>query len=507
MKTADIAPSAQSTKTTPAEEYDVVILGGGTGSTVGAWTFASEGKRVAVIERKYIGGSCPNIACLPSKNIIHSAKVASYFRKSEEFGIAKQPFILDMSVVRRRKRKMVSALNEVYLDNYRKSGAEFILGSGRFVAPRTLEVTLPEGTKRQLRGTNVITSTGTRAALAGVPGLADAQPLTHVEALELDELPDHLIVIGGGYVGLEMAQTMRRFGSKVTVIERSKRLLPREDDDIQEGLRALFEDEGIDLALNAKIQHVSGNSGESVQVTLQQNGVERTTHGSHLLVAAGRIPNTGGIGLELAGVELTDRGYLKVNERLQTTAAGVWAIGEVAGSPQFTHISIDDFRVVHAGLTGGNRATTGRQVPFCLFTDPEFARIGLSEKEAQAKGVPYRLFKVPMDAVLRARTLSETRGFLKALVEADGDRILGFTAFGVGAGEVMTSVQIAMTAGMPYTALRDAVLTHPTLVEGLIQLFSSTPAAAKYSDTETDSGEPPRFRESAPNVRAAGNSE
>jgi pyruvate/2-oxoglutarate dehydrogenase complex dihydrolipoamide dehydrogenase (E3) component len=508
MKTADNSSSAESASSkTAAEEYDILILGGGTGSTVAAWTFASEGKRVAVIERKYIGGSCPNIACLPSKNVIHSAHVASYYQKSEEFGIAKQPFVLDMSAVRRRKRKMVSALNDVYLDNYRKTGAEFILGAGRLVGPRSLEVTLPDGTNRQLRGTNLIISTGTRAALEGIPGLADAQPLTHVEALELDEVPGHLIVIGGGYVGLEMAQAMRRFGSKVTVIERGEALLHREDDDVQEALRSLFEDEGVDLALNAIIQRVSGRSGESVQVNLTQNGIERTIDGSHLLVAAGRLPNTEGIGLELAGVELTERGYVKVNERLQTTAAGVWAIGEVAGSPQFTHISIDDFRVVHAGLTGGGRVTTGRHVPFCLFTDPEFSRVGLSEKEARAKGVPYRLFKVPMDAVLRALTLSETRGFLKALVEPDGDCILGFTAVGVGAGEIMTSVQIAMTAGMPYTALRDAVLTHPTLVEGLFPLFSSTPSASNYSDTKLDSGEARQSRDSAPIARAAGTTE
>jgi len=465
-----------------AEEYDLVILGSGTGATIAAWTFAGQGQRVAVIERKYIGGSCPNIACMPSKNIIHSAKIASYFGKSEEFGIAQQQFTLDMSAVRGRKRKMVSALNDLYLDRYGKTGAEFIVGSGRFVAQRTLEVTLSDGTSRQLRGTNVIISTGTRAALEAIPGLAEAQPLTHVEALELDEVPDHLVVIGSGYVGLELAQAIRRFGSKVTVIGRGERLLHREDDDVTDGLRALFEDEDIDLALNAHIRRVSGQSGQSVKVDLEQNGVERIIQGSHLLVALGRIPNTRGIGLELAGVELTDHGYIKVNERLQTTASGVWAIGEVAGSPQFTHISVDDFRVVHSGLTGGSRVTTGRQVPFCLFTDPEFARIGLSEKEANAKGVPYRLFKVTMEEVLRARTLSETRGFLKALVETRGDRILGFTAFGVGAGEVMSAVQIAMIAGLPYTALRDAVLTHPTLVEGLIPLFSSMASPHNVSD-------------------------
>jgi pyruvate/2-oxoglutarate dehydrogenase complex dihydrolipoamide dehydrogenase (E3) component len=280
-------------------------------------------------------------------------------------------------------------------------------------------------------------------------------------------------VIGGGYIGVELSQAMRRFGSKVSVIDRDERMMSREDEDVCDGLRRLLEDEGIDILLNTRIKRVSGKSGESVSIVIEQNGAEKTLEGSHVLVAAGRTPNTEGIGLDLAGIEVTDRGYIQVNDRLQTTAPGVWAIGEVAGSPQFTHISVDDFRVVHDNINGVSHATTGRQVPYCLFTDPELARVGLSENEAKARGLPYRLFKVPMEAVLRARTLSETRGFLKALVEADGDRILGFTAFGVGAGEVMSAVQIAIIAGLPYTALRDAVLTHPTLVEGLIPLFSS----------------------------------
>ena len=458
------------------EEYDLVILGGGTGSTVAAWTFAAAGQRVAVVERRYIGGSCPNIACLPSKNIIHSAKIASYVRRSEEFGVPKKEFTVNMRAVRERKRSMVSGWNAVYLENYKKSGAEFILGSGRFSGPRTLEVTLPEGATRQLRGTNVIISTGTRAVLDETPGLVDAQPLTHIEALELDDLPEHLLVIGGGYVGLELSQAMRRFGSKVSLIDRNDRLLHREDDDVTEALQQLFEDEGIDLVLNARIKSVSGKSGQSVKIVIERGGKQIHLQGSHLLVAAGRAPNTGGIGLEVTGVETTASGYIKVNERLETTAPGIWAIGEVAGSPQFTHVSLDDFRVVHSSLTGGNRVTTGRLVPFCLFTDPEFARVGLSENEARARGVPYRVFEIPMAAVMRASTLSETRGFLKALVEADGDRILGFTGFGVGAGEILSSVQIAMLAGLPYTALRDAILTHPTLGEGLIPLFSSAPS-------------------------------
>jgi pyruvate/2-oxoglutarate dehydrogenase complex dihydrolipoamide dehydrogenase (E3) component len=381
-----------------------------------------------------------------------------------------------MAGVRERKRKMVRGLNDMYMENYRNTGAEFILGTGRFLAPRTVEVTLADGTTRQLRGTNVIVRTGTRAALEATPGLAEAQPLTHIEALELDEVPEHLLVVGGGYVGVELSQAIRRFGSSVTIIARNERLMSKEDPDVCEALRNLLADEGIDILLGARIEQVSGKSGDSVSVIVQQNGIEKVLKGSHILVATGRKPNTEELGLERTGVELNDRGYIKVNERLQTTAPGVWAIGEVAGSPQFTHISVDDFRVVHANLTGGNRVTTGRQVPYCLFTDPELAHIGLSETQAKAQGIAYRLFKVPMETNLRARTLSETRGFVKALVEADSDRILGFTAFAVGAGEILAAVQIAIIAGLPYTALRDAVLTHPTLVEGLIPLFSSAPA-------------------------------
>jgi pyruvate/2-oxoglutarate dehydrogenase complex dihydrolipoamide dehydrogenase (E3) component len=477
MSSTETSLSPQASKNTQPEDFDLVILGGGTGSTVAAWTFAGEGKRVAVVDRKYIGGSCPNIACLPSKNVIHSAKVVDYFRRAKEFGIAHDGFTIDMSGVRERKRKMVRGLNEMYMENYRQTGAEFILGTGRFVAPRTVEAVLPDGTTRQLRGTNVIVSTGTRATLEAIPGLAEAQPLTHIEALELGQVPEHLLVIGAGYIGVELSQAMRRFGSKVTLIDRNGRLMSKEDPDVCEALRSLLADEGIDILLNAQINQVSGKSGDSVSVVVEQNGMEKALKGTHILVATGRNPNTERLGLELTGVELSDRGYIKVNERLQTTAPGVWAIGEVAGSPQFTHISVDDFRVVHANLTGGNRVTTGRQVPYCLFTDPELAHIGLSETEAQAQGIAYRLFKVPMEANLRARTLSETRGFVKALVEADSDRILGFTAFGVGAGEVLAAVQVAMIAALPYTALRDAVLTHPTLAEGLIPLFSSAASA------------------------------
>lgn len=463
------------------EDYDLVILGSGTGTKLLAWTFAGRGQRVASIERKYIGGACPNIACLPSKNVIHTAQVAHYVRNSEEFGIAIDRMTVNMPAVRERKRRMVQGLVDTHLDLYHRSGAELIMASGRFVAPRTLEATLADGTKRLLRGTNVVIGTGTHAAVDATPGLQEVQPLTHVEALELDAVPEHLIVLGGGYVGLEFAQAMRRFGGRVTIVDRNPCLLHREDRDVTDALRGLFEDEGIDLILGARVRTISGKSGQSARISLLQDGIARTLDGSHLLVATGRIPNTKDIGLELAGVELTERGYIKVNERLETTAAGVWAIGEVAGSPQFTHISEDDFRVVRDNILGGSRVTTGRQVPFCLYTDPEFARIGLNETEAKEQGIAYRLFMVPMAGVLRARSLMETRGFLKALVQRDSDRILGFTAFGVGAGEIMGAVQIAMLAGLPFTALKEAVLAHPTITEGLVSLFSTSPSSPSNS--------------------------
>jgi pyruvate/2-oxoglutarate dehydrogenase complex dihydrolipoamide dehydrogenase (E3) component len=275
MKSAETSPSAHVLKKTQPEEFDLVIVGGGTGSTVAAWTFAGEGKRVAVVDRKYVGGSCPNIACLPSKNIIHSAKVVDYFRRSKEFGIAHDGFTVEMSGVRERKRKMVVRLNDMYMENYRNTGAEFILGTGRFLAPRTVEVTLADGTTRQLLGANVIVSTGTRASLEPIPGLVEAQPLTHIEALELDQVPEHLLVIGGGYVGVELSQATRRFGSKVTVIDRNGRLMSKEDPDVCEALCSLLADEGIDILLNARIKGVSGKSGDSVSVVVDQSGIEK----------------------------------------------------------------------------------------------------------------------------------------------------------------------------------------------------------------------------------------
>jgi pyruvate/2-oxoglutarate dehydrogenase complex dihydrolipoamide dehydrogenase (E3) component len=476
MSAGKIAPSTSSTASTKdsvpdAEEYDLVVLGSGEGSKYVAWTYARQGWRVAVIEQRWIGGACPNMACLPSKNVIHSSKVASYFFRSEEFGISKDNVRIDMAAVRERKRKMVAGLVQMHLDNFKNSGAELVLGSGRFIAPRTIEVSLNDGGRRVLRGRKVLIGTGTHATIPAIPGLIESAPLTHIEALELDHVPQHLLVMGGGFIGMELAQAFRRFGSRVTVIDRNARLASSEDEDVSEALQTLFHDEGIELSLGSNVVSVEGRSGEWVRLHLQNS--ETVLEGTHLLVATGRTPNTKDIGLDVAGVALRDDGYVKVNEQLLTTAKDTWALGDCAGSPQFTHIGFDDFRVVRDAMAGGHRVTTGRQVPSCTFTDPELARIGLSETEARAAGIAYKLAKIPMVAVLRTRTLSETRGFMKALIDAKTDRILGFTGFGVDAGEIMAAVQVAMIAGLPYTALRDAVLTHPTLQEGLVALFSS----------------------------------
>ena len=483
MNQAMTAPT-NTQKITP-EEYDLVVIGSGEGSKFLAWTLARQGQHVAMIERKWIGGSCPNIACLPSKNIIHSAKVASYFSRAAEFGITRSGYTVDMAAVTGRKRQMVKELVDIHVRNYETSGTELILGHGHFIGPKLLEVDMPDGRKRHVTGKRIVIGTGTHAAVDNISGLAAAKPLTHIEALELDTLPGHILILGGGYIGLEFAQAMRRLGSKVTILERNATLLHREDPDVSEGIEILFHDEGIALLLGANVQKVSGVSGDSVTVGYTQNGETKTVDATHILVATGRTPNTADLGLDLTGVAVTESGYIVVNEKLETTAEGVWANGEVAGQPQFTHIAFDDFRILRDNFAGGNRTTTGRQVPYALFTDPEVAHIGLSETEAKKQNIAYRLFKIPMAADLRTRTLSETRGFMKALVAKD-DSILGFTVFGVDGGEIMSAVQIAMLGHLPFTALREAILAHPTLTEGLVVLFSSAPASVPAASSSTN---------------------
>jgi pyruvate/2-oxoglutarate dehydrogenase complex dihydrolipoamide dehydrogenase (E3) component len=336
-------------------------------------------------------------------------------------------------------------------------------------------VRLNDGGTRVLAGDQVFLNLGTHAAIPPVPGLEAARPLTHIEALELDYAPSHLVVLGGGYVGLELAQAYRRFGSRVTVVEHGPRIMSREDPDVVDEVHRILTEEGIQFLLQTQTLNVQGRSGEGVSLTVRTPSGEQQIEGSDLLAAAGRVPNTAGIGLEETGVELDAHGYIRANERLETTAANVWAIGECAGSPQFTHVSIDDFRIIRDNLAGANRSTRGRLVPYCMFTEPPLARVGLSEREAQQQGVVVRVARLPMSGVRRTATTGETQGFMKVLVGASDDRILGFTMIGAEAGEVMAVVHTAMLAELPYPGLRDAIFAHPTMAEGLGSLFDNVP--------------------------------
>jgi pyruvate/2-oxoglutarate dehydrogenase complex dihydrolipoamide dehydrogenase (E3) component len=458
------------------EHYDILILGSGAGGKLLAWHLAKSGLRTAVVERRWIGGSCPNIACLPSKNEIWTAKVAHLFRHAADFGMQFGPVTVDMVAVRQRKRAMVENLVDIHLRNYKASGAELIMGTGRFAAPKTLEVSLNDGGTRVLTGEKVFVDVGTHAAIPNIAGLEAARPLTHIEALELDHLPAHLVVLGGGYVGLELAQAYRRFGSRVTIIEQGPRIIAREDADVADQVKRVLVAEEIAILESAQISRVQGRSGEQVSVAVRTSSGETIIEGSDILVATGRVPNTTGIGLERAGIDLDDRGYIRVNERLETSAPDVWAVGECAGSPQFTHVAEDDFRIIRDNLSGGARSTHDRLVPYCMYTDPPLAHVGLSEDEARRQGIAVRVANVPTGNVLRAQATGETQGLMKALIAADDDRILGFTMLGAEAGEVTAVVQTAMMAGLPYAKLRDADFAHPTMAEGLGVLLSNVPS-------------------------------
>ena len=457
------------------EQLDVLILGSGQGGKLLAWHMARSGRRTAVVERRYIGGSCPNIACMPSKNEVWSARVAHLTRHAAQFGTMTGTVTTDMAKVRQRKREMVEREVALHLQNYKATGAELIMGSGLFVGPKTLEVQLNEGGTRLLTAEQMFIDVGSHAAIPNVPGLQAARPLTHIDLLELDYVPSHLIVLGGGYVGLEMAQAYRRFGSRVTVIESGPQVMNREDPDVSDAMQRILSDEGIRFVMSAEMASVRGHSGEGIIVSVRTPSGEETIEGSDILVAAGRIPNTAGIGLEKAGVDVDARGFIRVNERLETTAPGVWALGECAGSPQFTHVSVDDFRIIADNQAGGKRTTRDRLVPYCVFNDPPLARVGLNEREAQREGIAVRVASLPMEAVLRTHTTDETTGFMKVLVAAGDDRILGFTMIGSEAGEVMAAVQTAMLADLPYPKLRDAVIAHLTMAEGLGPLLDNVP--------------------------------
>lgn len=448
------------------KHFDYLFLGGGKGGKSLAMDLARKGKRVALIERGMIGGSCINVACIPSKTLIQNARNMQVWRSTS----AEPDLRADMTQVHANVRAVVDGMVGVNRRAFEQSGLQLVLGTGRFVAPRQILVRLNDGTEQLFSGDEVYINTGTVAVIPDIPGLCDSRPMTHIEALNLESLPEHLIVLGGGYIGLELAQAFRRLGSQVTLAHNMPRVAMREDEDVSLEIQSAFEEAGIRLSLATTVTRVDGVSGKKVTVELDDGG---SIEGSHLLVAAGRQPVTNDLGLELAGVDLDERGYIKVDDTLATTAANTWAIGEVAGSPMFTHASFDDYRVLKARIEGRSSSTASRIVPYALFTDPELGRVGINESDAKALGITVRVARLPMMAVPRARTNGTTRGFMKALVAPDSGRILGFTMVGAGAGEVTSVVQMAMLGDLPYTAVRDAIIAHPLLAEGLNLLFAT----------------------------------
>lgn len=448
------------------KHYEYLFLGGGKGGKSLAMDLARRGKRVAIIERGLIGGSCINVACIPSKTLIQNARNMHVWRAT-----ADEPHLLaNMQSVHANVRSVVDGMVEINRRAFEDSGLDLVVGDGRFVAPRRIVVRFNDGNEHLFEGDNVYINTGTVASMPDIPGLREAGPLTHVEALRLSELPKKLIVIGGGYIGLEMAQAFRRLGSDVVLLHDAPRVAAREDEDVSVEIQRAFEDDGIMLKLGTRLLRVHGHSGEHVTVEINDGSA---IEGTHLLVATGRRPVTQNIGLELAGVDCDERGFIKVDGTLATTAARTWAIGEVAGTPMFTHASFDDYRVLKAGIEGRPMTTASRTIPYALFIDPELARIGLSEADAKARNISVVAARLPMAAVPRARTNGTTRGFMKALVEPGTGKILGFTMLGSGAGEVMSVVQMAMIGGLSYTQVRDAVIAHPLLAEGLNLLFAT----------------------------------
>ena len=457
----------------PAEHFELAVVGGGKGGKTLAVKMASAGRRVVMAEKGMIGGSCINVACIPTKTMVRSAEVAELARSAARFGVRAAPAGADPAGIHTRRRAVVDELVRRNQANFDRSGMTLLIGTARFTGRRALEVRLRDGGTREVMADNVVINTGTRPALPPLPGLAEVRPLDSESMQRLERLPEHLIILGGGYIGCEFAQMFRRFGSNVTLIERSEAFLPREDPDVAEQVLQVFREDGIDVRLGASVQHLRGRSGQSVQVRFETRAGVETLEGTDLLAALGRVPNTEDLNPSAAGVELDGRGFVKVNERLETTAPGVWAVGDVNGGPQFTHASLDDYRIVAANLSGGNRSTAGRVVPYTLFIAPELGRVGMTEAEARRLGRRVRVARLPAAAVPRAMTSGETRGMLKAVVDADTGQILGVSILAAGGGEVASVIQVAMNAGLPYTALRDTIFAHPTMAEGLNDLFGS----------------------------------
>lgn len=457
------------------QHYDDIIIGGGKAGKTLAPALVADGRKTALVERSLnmIGGGCINIACIPTKTMVASANVANTVRNSAAYGVKTNTPTVNLAEVIQRKRSVVQGMREMNLHNLETAlGHELIIGTARFVAPKTIAVRTTEGNNRLLTAERLFINTGTRPLIPSVPGLTEVEFLTSESIMELEYLPEHLIVLGSGYIGLEFAQMFRRFGSSVTVIGQSEQILSQEDPDIAIAVQRLLEQDGIKFLLKAKVLRVD-RTGNKTILQIQVGDREITIQASHLLVAVGRAPNTESLNLPAAGVATDTRGFIQVNDRLETNVPGIWALGDINGGPQYTHISLDDYRIIKANLIdGGNRSTRDRLVPSCLFIDPELAHVGLTETEAQQQGYTIRVAKVDASAVPRARTLGQTDGLLKAIVDADTGRILGCSLLCHEAGEVISTVQMVMQAQMPYTVLRDGILTHPTMTEGLNILFS-----------------------------------
>jgi pyruvate/2-oxoglutarate dehydrogenase complex dihydrolipoamide dehydrogenase (E3) component len=458
---------------TPLETFDAVVVGTGQGGKPLAADLATAGWRTAIVEKGRVGGTCVVCGCTPTKTMIASARVAHIARRAADYGIEAGPVSVDLETVRRRKRQIVdewTAGSRKGLE--RHENLELIMGKAGFVAPHEVEVTLREGGSRRLAADHIFLNVGGRPAVPSIPGLDGIPYLTSTSVMELGAVPEHLIVLGGGFVGLEFGQMFRRFGAAVTIVERGPRLVGREDEDISEAIREVFEEEGIRVLTESEAVSVGRTENSGLRLRVRAEGQETDLHGSHLLVAAGRASNADILNLEATGLATNERGWIPVNERCETEVEGIWALGDVTGAPPFTHIAYDDYRVIRANLLeGGARTTTDRLLPYAVFIDPQLGRVGLTEREALERGYNVRVAKLPMTRVARAIEVDETRGFMKAVVDAETDRILGAAVLGIEGGEVVSVLQMAMVGELPYQVLRDAVIAHPTLAESINNLF------------------------------------
>jgi pyruvate/2-oxoglutarate dehydrogenase complex dihydrolipoamide dehydrogenase (E3) component len=457
-----------------SDHYDAVVIGSGQGGGPLATAFARAGRRAAIVERAHVGGTCVNVGCTPTKTMIASARVAYLARRGDDYGVRAGEVAVDLARVRERKRAIVDQFRSGSERQTRETpGLDLIMGEASFTGPRSLDVALAGGGERSLTADLVVIDTGARPAAPQLDGIESVPYLTSTTAMELADLPDRLIVLGGGYVGIEFGQMFRRFGSRVTIVQRGGRLLSREDDDVAEAVAAILREDGIEILTHATAKRVHLHA-DRIVLTIETGGGERTIAGSHLLAAAGRVPNTDALNLAAAGVETDDRGYVRVDDRLTTNVPGVYAIGDVTGQPAHTHVSYDDFRILRTNLLeGGNVTTTGRLIPYTVFMDPQLGRVGLTERAAREQGRRFRLACLPMSQVARAREVDETRGFMKAIVDADTDLILGCAILGLEGGELMSMIEIAMMGQVTASRLRDAVLAHPTLAESLNNLFTA----------------------------------